>query len=227
MKREVCSNCLIKSKAVGTLNMDELEILNENCAEVRVAKGEIIIREGNPASHIAYIKSGLVKVHMMGPSGHDQILKIATQGTYIGLQTLSSQKVQRYSATAIEPTCICYIDLQSFKHLISRNASFAFEVIVCLCDDEMAYFQRFVNLSQKQVNGRLADALLHFSNEIYKSNSFQLSLSRNDLAALIGATRESVSRSIKELTETKVINSDGKKIEIINPELLTRISEKG
>ena len=227
MKKEVCANCTIKSKAVGTLNEEELEILNDNCAEIRLSEGEYIIREETPASHIAYLKSGLVKIHMTGPRGYDQILKIATSGTYLGLQTLSSQKIHRFSVTALEPSVVCFIDVQSFRHLISRNASFAYEVIVCLCQDEMNYFDRFVNLSQKQVNGRLADAILQFSNDVYHSHSFQLPLSRGDLAALIGSTRESVSRAIKELSDTSVIKSDGKKIEIINPGLLERISQKG
>jgi len=227
VKKIDCSNCAIKSRAVATLNNDELDLLNRNCAEVMLKKNESIIKEGNLSSHIAYIKSGLAKIHMTGPSGKDQILKIVSPGSYIGIQTILSEKIHKYSASALEESKVCYIDNLSFKALISRNPEFAYEIIIYLCQDELSYFERFVNLSQKQVSGRLADALLYFADDIYESNRFNFILSRSDLAALIGVTRESATRSLKELSDIGVIKSDGKVIEIVDRDRLTTISDRG
>lgn len=222
-----CSICAIRSKAVDALDPTEVEYLQGNCAEVEMRSGESIIKEGSLSSHIAYLKSGLAKIHKKGVKGTDQILKILQPGCYIGMQTVLSNKIHQYSASAIEKSTICYIDITSFKDLISRNAQFANELILYLCRDELSYFTRFVNVHQKQVDGRLADTILFFSDEVSKTRSFQIPLSRNDLAALICSTRESVTRSIKDLSDIGSIRVKGKSFEILNYDLLKIISEKG
>ncbi len=222
-----CSICAIRSKAVEALNPSEVEFLQGNCAEVSMKPGESIIKEGSLSSHIAYLKSGLAKIHKKGVKGTDQILKILQPGCYIGIQTVLSNKIHQYSASTIEDSDVCYIDINSFKELIAKNAHFADELILYLCRDELTYFERFVNVHQKQVDGRLADTILFFSDEVNKSKSFQIPLSRNDLAALICATRESVTRSIKDLSDIGTIRVKGKSFEILNYELLKKISEKG
>lgn len=222
-----CDTCQIKSKAVETLNPEEMMILKENCATVTLQPGEIIIKEGLLSSHVAYLKSGLAKICKKGVKGVDQILKIVRPGSYIGMQTVLSNKIHQYSASAIEESIVCYIDIYSFRELIARNAHFANELILFLCRDELGYFSRFVNVHQKQVDGRLADTVLFFADEINQNKKFRIPLSRNDLAALVCATRESVTRAIKDLSDIGTIKVDGKNFEILNYELLKKISEKG
>jgi len=223
-----CEFCAIKSKAVGTLNPEELDILKQNCAEVLLQPGENIIKEGLLSSHVAYLKNGLAKISKKGAKGIDQILKLVRPGSYLGLQTVLSNKIHQYSASAVEESVICYIDILSFKELIMRNAQFANELILYMCHDELSYFNRFVNVQQKQVIGRLADNILYFSNEINEgAEEFVIPLSRSDLAALVGATRESVTRAIKELSDIGTIRVNGKQFTILNDKLLEKISHKG
>lgn len=209
------------------MSPEELEYLDMNCTEVDFKPGEAIIRQGQFSSHIAFMKSGLAKIHMQGPTGRDQVLKIVTPRTYIGLQTIISDKIHRYSATGLEPARVCFIDIRSFKELISRNPKFSYEIIIFLCQDEISYYERFVNLAQKQIGGRLADALLFFAHEVYHEDHYRLSLSRGDLAALIGVTRESVSRALKEIADSGVIGMKGKEIHILDKDRLIRISRTG
>lgn len=225
--RTQCTQCSFKSVAVESLSMEELGLMNENCAEVHCKAGELLIKEGTLSSHIAYLKDGLAKLHMTGPGGNDQILKILTRGSYIGIQTILSDKIHRYSASALEDCVVCYIDIGIFKELIKRNHDFAFKIILYLCTDELSYFERFVNQLQKNLNGRLADALLYFSQTICQSDEFILPLTRNDLATLIGARRESVARSLREFNESGVIAMKGRSVAIRNPEMLRRISRSG
>lgn len=223
-----CEYCAIKSKAVGALNEEELDILKQNCAEVILQPGESIIKEGLLSSHIAYLKSGLAKVSKKGVKGIDQILKIVKPGCYLGMQTVLSDKIHQYSASAIEEAVVCYVDTMSFRELISRNAQFANELILYLCRDELEYFNRFVNVQQKQIIGRLADTILCFSNEINGgATAFNIPLSRFDLAALVCTTRESVTRAIRELSDIGTIKVNDRHFQIVNHELLKKISEKG
>ncbi len=224
---ENCEFCKIRSKAVETLTQDEVQLLQENCAEVDLVADENIIKEGSLSSHIAYLKEGLAKIHKKGVKGTDQILKIVQPGSYIGIQTVLTSKVHQYSASAVENSKVCYIDITSFKQLLSTNAAFAKELVIYLCQDELSYFNRFVNVHQKQLDGRMADTLLFFADEINKSRIFTIPLKRYDLAALICSTRESVTRALKDLSDIGTIKVNGNSFEILNYELLKKISEKG
>jgi CRP/FNR family transcriptional regulator len=224
---EQCIVCAIRSRAVETLNDEEFIIHQNNCAELDLEAGESLFKEGQLSSHIAYLKTGLAKIHKRGVKGSDQILKIVKPARYIGLQTILSNKVHQYSASVIEKSTVCYIDITSFKGLITRNAKFANELILYLCQDELSYFERFVNVHQKQIDGRLADTILFFADEVRKSDSFTIPLSRADLAALVCATRESVTRALKDLIDIGTIKVHGRQFEILNKKLLTAISKNG
>jgi len=219
---------MIRSKAVDTLTVEELNILKENCAEIIFSPGENIVKEGSLSSHVAYLKDGLAMVSKKGVKGIDQILKIVKPGNYVGLQTVLFERINQYSVKAMEECVVCFIDNRSFKELINRNAQFANELILFLCREELTYFNRFVNIHQKQINGRMADIILFFSEEINNnSTSFQIPLSRNDMAALVCTTRESITRAIKDLSEVGTIRVSGKQFDIVDIKLLKEISQKG
>lgn len=213
---------------MNTLNPKELRILKESCAETSFNPKEYIIKEGILSSHIAYLKSGLATVSKKGGKGIDQILKIVQPGNYIGLQTVLFEKVNQFSVMALEKCVVCFIDNLSFKELINRNAQFANELLSFLCREELTYFQRFVDTHQKQINGRLADIILCFSDDIQKNDHcVNIPLSRSDLAVLTCTTRESITRTIKDFTKAGIISVTGKKFEILDMERLRKLSENG
>ena len=71
-----CADCAIRSRAVNTLTTDEFNIHRNNCAELELRPGESIFKEGQLSSHVAYLKTGLAKIHKKGAKNNDQILKI-------------------------------------------------------------------------------------------------------------------------------------------------------
>lgn len=222
-----CNDCAIRSKAVNTLSKDEFKFHCENCAELVLEAGETIFKEGQLSSHIAYLKSGLAKINKKGITGNNQILKIVQPSRYIGLQAILANKVHQYSASVIEKSRVCYVDARSFRELIKRNANFANELILHMCEDEISYFDRFVNVHQKQINGKVADTLLFFSTKVAGSDKFTIPLSRTELGALVCSTRESVIRSLRELSNSGIIKVSGKNFEICKKELLISISTNG
>ena len=84
-----------------------------------------------------------------------------------------------------------------------------------------------MNKTQKQTHGSLAEAILYLSEKIYRSDSFNLSLTREELGALIGTTRETVTRILHEYTENGTISINGKTMTILDSEKLQRISDSG
>ncbi len=222
-----CVNCTLKSKAACTLNASELARLEDGCVEGKMEKNIRLFNEGMIPSQVIYLKEGFVKIHKNGIRQKDQILKIAKPGSYLGLQTIFGDWVNHYSATTINEVTACFIDIGVFKELIQSNSHFGYELIVFISQEELLYYQRFVDQFQKQLNGRLADALIFLSDEIFKSEEFTLPFTKCDLAALIGSTRESVTRTIKAFRDADIIGIEGKRIKLINMDKLQHISRTG
>ena len=221
-----CYACLLKSRAAENLGDRELDILGENCVQAAFDKGETIFKQNALSSNIIYLQTGLVKLIIDGPQ-RKQILQIKKAPSYLGLPTTMGDKINHYSAVALEPTTACFIDIGTFKQLLRMNTDFSYEIIIDLCKNELEHFHRCVNLVQSQIFGRLAANLLYFADVIYLSDEFDLPLSRNELADLICTSRETVSRSLNELAEENVIELQGKHLRIINKDMLRKIKEKG
>ncbi len=218
--------CILKSEAAKSLNTGELKILSQNCVEVDFKKDEVIFKQNVLSSNVIYLQSGMVKLIIAGPQ-RKQILKIKKAPCYIGLPTTMGDKINHYSAVAVQNTRACFIDISTFKELLRLNPDFSYEIIIELCKSELDQFHRCVNLLQKQVFGRLANNLIFFADELYNSDEFDLPLNRNELADLVCSSRESISRMFTELADEKIIKIDGKRIKILNKEKLAKIRDKG
>ena len=225
MKIDICKNCAIKSLAVKVLNDKELKELSNNCSEVEFKKGDIIFKQGALSSNIIYVKKGLIKFHLSGPI-NEQIIRIDKAPIFLGLPISFNEKINYYSATAIELSHVCFINIEVFKNFIYQNGEFAYQIIVDLCKNEYNYIHKCVNRTQKNINGRMADALLHF-NEIYNKKEFILPLSRQELGNYTDTSRENVSRILTEFHNDGIIKVWNKKIKIVNEEMLNLISKKG
>ncbi|HQP03202.1 MAG TPA: Crp/Fnr family transcriptional regulator [Bacteroidales bacterium] len=221
-----CNFCEHKSVAAHKLNNDELSALSANCLTVKFKKGDNIIRQGTYSTNVAYLKSGLVKIHMEGPY-HTQVVRIVRPRNYLGLPTTFGDKINQYSVTAIEVSEVCFIDITIFRDLLNNSPAFSNQILIELCRGELESYQKCVNRTQKQVRAKVADVLLDFSENIYKSNSFQLNITQEDIGNLVDATRESVSRIWNEFIKDDIIRVDGKTIEIVNIANLKNISRKG
>ncbi len=225
MKSE-CKFCTIKSKAALTLNEEEIEKLSYNCALVNFRKGDSVIKQGTFSTNVAYLRSGLAKVHIAGPY-HEQIVRIVKPPSYLGLPTTFGDKTNQYSVTVIEKAEVCFIDISIFRFLLGKNPVFSYEIMIELCRNELEVFYRCANRTQKQIRGKISDVLLDFANNIYNSNIFTIPVNQEDIGNLVDSSRESVSRVMNEFERDGIINISGKKIEIVNMKSLLLISANG
>lgn len=226
--KEKCLGCTIKSNAVSILNIRELSVLKEGCSQTVFKKGEMIFKENTPAHSICYIREGFVKLVKKGLGNKDFILNISKSGAYLGVQNLNRKQANYYfSAVAITDVKICFIELNVFTRLLESNGTFATEVISYIFEDEMNYFDRLVNNVQQQLPGRLANTMVYFSNEVYNQKQFKLNINQAELASLIGTSRESVSRQLKEFQQSGIIKMERDKITILDEHRLLEIKHKG
>ncbi len=222
-----CKDCKDKSCAVSILKNQELDVLSRNSSELKIGKGEIVIREGELTTFVAYLKTGLVKEHLKGLNGKSQIIRLVKAKSYLGLSAGLSSKMSLYTYSALEDLDVCYIDMNILKQLMKDNGSFAYEILLSVSRENIINSFWFVNKNQKQIYGRCADAMLYFSKIIFEKNKFTLPISHLELAALIGTTRESVTRTLSKFKSDGILKIDERNITILNNELLENISKNG
>ena len=107
------------------------------------------------------------------------------------------------------------------------NPDFSDEFIRRISIMTIFNFEQFISLTQKQMNGRIADALFYLSDQIYEKNPFEMTISRQDLADLSGMSKESAIRILKELKDESILSVNGNILHILNPQQLKKISITG
>ena len=209
------------------LTEDEKKLMDDNTVEVFYKKGEIICKQGSFASKIIFLSEGLVKVYLEG-SPKNLVLAITPANNLVGLPSIyEGNSTFLYSVSTYVDSWARLIDINVFKQLLRQNAFFASKVIDILNENTAQAYGRFFCLTRKQLHGRLADILMCISERIFKSLEYDLPLSRSDLGELTGMSTESVIRIIKEFKDDRLIEVSGKKIIVLEPERLHKISVLG
>lgn len=209
------------------LTPKEKKLYEKSKIKLNYKKGETICKQGSFASHIIFLKKGLSKIYLEGKS-KNLILKIAPPGNLIGLPCIhEGNNLFLYSASTYIDSEVELIDIELFKQFILTNPKFAFRVINVLNENTVQTYGRFHCFTNKQMHGRMADILLCLAQRIFKENAFNLPLTRGDLAELTGMSTESVIRVMKDFKDDGLIATEGKDIELLNIEMLIKISELG
>ena len=221
-----CNHCFRKNVLFELLTDKELEILNDSRIEVKFKKGEIIYKQGSPLSHIVIISEGLGKNYIEGPRGKNLILSIVKPYLINGGPGMYVDMRHHSSLMALVDSRACFIDVNVFKEVIRKNSIFAEEFIRCFSQDSIHTFGQFVTLTQKNMEGRIAEALLYLKNVVFKNGSIKF-ITRQEIADLTGLTKESTIRVMKEFKNECVIDEEDKEIIILNENVLQKYADLG
>jgi CRP-like cAMP-binding protein len=190
--------------------------------EMFYQKGESIFKQGTIVPHVAFIKSGMVKI-LLESANRKQPLCLEKEG-FIGLESMYNDKFSQYSVSALTDVHVCLIEIESFKKALLANAAFAVKVIEALNVRTKLLYERIITLTQKQGPGRVADILLCVSQRLYKSNSFCSPCTRTEMAEMCALSLESMSRVLKDFKEEGIIEVNNQTINILKLEELELIS---
>ncbi len=186
-----------------------------------------MMKQGSPTSNALFIASGMAKTYIEGQNGKNFILSIALPGRLILGPGAYVDSRQTYTVAAITAVQACFINFEIFKQIVRVNGAFAEGLLQDISEKSLVSLTRMVNLSQKKMHGRLAEALLYFSDVVFKNDEYEMILSRQELGEMTNMAKECVVRILKELEDSGVIYSDSSKIKILDREKLVQISLKG
>ena len=222
-----CETCTRRWNNFQHLTKEELNLVNENMYEATFKPGEIILKQGSPASNALFIATGMAKTYIEGLNGKNFIISIALPGRLILGPGAYVDSRHTYTVAAITTVQACFINFDVFKQIVRVNGAFAEGLLEDISAKSLGSLTRMVNLSQKKMHGRLEDALLYFSDVVFKNDEYEMILSRQELGEMTNMAKECVVRILKELEDSGVIYSDSSKIKIIDREKLILISVKG
>lgn len=195
--------------------------------EVTYKSGELIYKQGSNQSHIIKLNKGLAKIYIEGPNNNNLILRYLKSGDIlIGPGVFTDYKLH-FSVTALSECCFCFIDAGLFRQLIHNNNDLAFKYITTMSNRSIFGYNKLMSLTQKQMHGRIADALMYYYNSVFNDNFSGFSVSRQEFAELTGMSKDSASRILKEFQKSGVINIETNRITILNMELLEQVSVFG
>jgi CRP-like cAMP-binding protein len=208
----------------GQFIMDPQTLDTTGFLQLKMKKGQILFSEGMTPHQLFFVYTGLVKVFTNGFDGKEQILKVATPGTFIGYRQLLLGSRYEVSAETVEPSLIRCIPKEDFMDMYQENPVVRRQFCQLLCSDVGELENKLITTAYSPIPSRLADALLKLSQN-GESYSNPIRLTRTDLAHYIATTKESVIRLISELKDKGIVEATRNQILVINPKALLRIRD--
>ena len=222
-----CTDCQCMSQLFGLLNKEELEFVDANKIHVNFKAGETIKKQGTFMSHVLSVNSGLAKLYLEGIEGRSAILRIVKPSNFIGGPGIYHDQRHHFSITALLDSSVCFIDLQVFKKILSTNQLFAEEFLKDFSRDVLTVYNRLIYLTQKQMPGRMADALLYLHDEIFEQSKFPMILSRFELSELSAMSRDSAVKLLRDFQKEELSRISDHELEILDIDALRKISHIG
>lgn len=218
------------SKLWGNLGTEQYDLLCKKFVIKKFKKSEIIYKSSDIPSHIMCLVNGKVKIFKDGIGGRSQIIRAIKPIEFFAYRAFFANEPYKTSATAIEPCTIAFIPVDTLMEMLAKNFNIGIFFIRNLSIEMGKSDDRTINLTQKHIRARLAEALLYLKDSYgLEEDGYTLSiyLSREDLANLSNMTTSNAIRTLSAFATEKLIAIDGRKIKLIKQEELALISQQG
>jgi CRP-like cAMP-binding protein len=213
------------------LPADAISKINDRFHDHEVSTDERIYFEGDEAEYLYLVAMGKVKLVRNTDSGREVLLDILCGGEYFGSLTIFGGRIHTETAIAQTDCCILQISSADFENILSEHPDVTRKILEVV-SQRLAESQEIVKqLSAYTVEQRIASALLRLAGKLGEARGqdvlIQLPFSRQDLAAMTGATTETVSRVMSRFAEAGVVKSGRKWVTIMDMPRLEKLAEKG
>ena len=222
-----CVTCLKANFSLFKVLSDEdLAIVNNGRTKLFFDKGDFLYKEGVTPNGLLCLTEGKVKLSRTGKIENEFIVGLHKPVDFIGFDDLMGNRNYSSSAIAIEPVALCLIKKEHLFKVIKKNPEFAFKIIQELSEQVESFKERLLNLTQKQIEERLAFAL----NELIEFFGFEkdgktlaIQIKRREIAAISNMNTANVIRTLSKFKKDKIIDTEKKSILILDRNKLTRL----
>lgn len=212
------------------LTNEEKRLVADNFVIHNFKKNQIIYAENDEPEYLWCLLKGKVKMFKDGIGGRQQILRLYRPIQYFGYRAYFANEPYVSSTSAFEPSQLGAISMKIVTRLIDQNRKLAWFFIHELSKHLGGSDTKMVNLTQKHIRGRLAEALtILIDNYGFEDDgeTLKIYMAREDLANLSNMTTSNAIRTLSTFVSEKIITVDGRRIKIVNEPTLRKISKFG
>lgn len=206
------------------LPAEQIRELADIALDQQFKKGEILFHEGSKAAGFYVIISGRIKIYKLSLEGKEQILHIFGKGEFFGEVPVFAGGRFPAHAEALEASRALFFPREAFIDLIKKEPSLALNMLGVLCQRLRRFTHLIEDLSLKEVPGRLAAYILYLSDRQGGEDSFDLDITKGQLASLLGTIPETLSRILAKMSQQELIHVEGRKIGILDRSALESLA---
>jgi CRP/FNR family transcriptional regulator, cyclic AMP receptor protein len=190
------------------LTSSQAEAVADAVVKRRFKRGEVIVEQGEKSNTLYIILTGRVRVVTSDKRGREVILATLNPGDYIGEMSLIDNEPHSATCRAEVQTDMLTLGRAEFARCLPENSSMAYAIMRGLVQRLRQADRKIESLALMDVYGRVARALLEFAQPDREGNlAIKDRISRQDIAKMVGASREMVSRVMKDLEDRGFIET--------------------
>lgn len=186
------------------------------------ARGDVIFLKDDPGEALFIVESGSVRIHVTGAQGTDLTLAVMNANDFFGDMSLLDGKPRSASASALTDSNLIVLERDYFTELVRKRPDAALAVLARVTHRLRGSDQMASDLAFLDAAGRLARRLLEIADQsgVARDDGVLLNvrITQEELANMVGVTRESVNRNLSEFRRLELIRNEGRKIVIRDPE---------
>jgi len=206
---------------------NQLLAIKQIAVEKKVNKGEAIFSEGDEGKGFFVVLEGRMKIYKVSAEGKEQILHIFGPGKPFGeVPVFAGQKFPA-NAQAISKGRLLFFPRAAFVQLITENPSLSLNMLAIMSSKLREFTLQIENLSLKEIPARLASYLIYLADQQQSDELVTLTISKGQLASILGTIPETLSRIFAKLSSQDLINVQGPKITLLDREGLEDLAEYG
>ncbi|MBI4510952.1 MAG: Crp/Fnr family transcriptional regulator [Deltaproteobacteria bacterium] len=219
---------LKKVPIFSDLGAEALTRLAEKVELREIQRRHVIYLPGDPGSSVFILNGGRVKVSKVTRDGKELTLLYCVPGDVFGEQCMIDGAPRQEMAEAVENALITVMDRGDFERLVAQHAQLGLKLVRILAMRRLELEAKIENLIFKDVNSKLADLLLRLCDEHgvedMRGTLVALKITHQEMANLIGSTRETVSLTLAQFKRKGLIHTDGRKVIVSDREALRALA---
>ena len=224
--RVECPTCPTKQFFVQQHCTPEwIQIINRSKEQTVYQKGQLLFREGDRVSGLYFVQNGKVKVVSNGLNDKEHIVRLANDGYVIGHCAVAGESYP-VGAIALEDTVACFLSNELLKSAYLENPTFTLAFMFYYSAELRKMESRLKYVAQMSIREKVAEALLYLHDIFGVSDTDQIlsvTMSRQELADLVGTNAEQVTRQLSLFQDEKIITKQGKDLQLLRIDLLRKM----
>jgi CRP/FNR family transcriptional regulator, dissimilatory nitrate respiration regulator len=214
LRRTALMGTLRQTRMFADLSSDNLAAVADVCSLKSLEKGEMLFREGDKAEGFYVLQTGAISIFKVTPDGREQIICVFRPPESFAEVTLATVEAYPANGVALENSKVILVQRSGFRDLICRQPELSLHMLASMSLHLKHLVQTLQDYKGRQIEGRLADWLIRHAPA--GAESFDLPVSKKNLAGQLGVTSETLSRTLARFRDEGLIRVEGPRLHLLN-----------